>query len=871
MAGRLPYGPRDELITAAVAAALDALRASGSTIERRELDEAEAASYLADHLRRVLRRQLDAVPRSARPRAQAEIANRLIADLATDGLDAVDHDDQVALPAAALTGLQPALPPGATPAATPTLPLGQHDLLTGGRDEPSLMTTLASELPSADRVDAIVAFVKWSGLRLLLEPLEDLLWRKVPVRLLTTTYLGVTERRALDWLAERGAQVSVSYDDRTTRLHAKAWLLHRDTGFSTAFVGSSNLSAPALLDGMEWNVRVSATAAPELFAKLAATFERTWESAAFQPYEPAVHGELVEASRTHREDVVDLVSLDVRPWPYQEAILERLEVERVRHGRTRTLVVAPTGTGKTVVAALDHRRLGDEHGDPSLLFVAHRKEILTQSRHVFRQVFKDGAFGELFVGGERPARWRHVFASIQSLHASDITATLGPDHFDVVIVDEFHHAEADTYTQLLDHLRPRYLLGLTATPERADGKDVTRWFGDRIASEMRLWDALDHQLLAPLQYFGIADDVDLTAVEWRRGGYAQDQLSTLYTGDDARTAKVLRALRDVVGDVDGMRAFGFCVSVEHARYMARRFTEAGVASAAVTGDTPAEERSATLQRLARRELRVVFGVDVLTEGVDVAEVDTILLLRPTESVTVFLQQIGRGLRRLPSKACCTVLDFIGQQRREFRFDLRLRALTGASRGLLQRQIEDGFPYLPTGCHIDLDRQATAIVLDNVRQALRIRTPELVDELKRLTRDEGEPSLLRFLDDTGIELHDLARPSIGGWTGLRRLAGIETTPPGPSEDRLARAIWRWLHPTDAERLGWMRDLAEIGHEPPIDSTRMERLPAMAHVSLWTGGADLPTTIAEVSNGCSSIRRGARSWTSLRMCSTSRLIR
>jgi hypothetical protein len=237
VAGRLPYGPRDELITAAVAVALDALRAGGSTIERRQLDEAEAASYLADHLRRVLRRHLDAVPRSARPRAQAEIANRLIADLAADGLDAVDHDDQVALPAAALTSLQPALPPGGTPAATPTLPLGQHDLLTGGRDEPSFMTTLASELPSADSVDAIVAFVKWSGLRLLLEPLEDLLWRKVPVRLLTTTYIGVTERRAVDWLAERGAQVSVSYDDRTTRLHAKAWLLHRDTGFSTAFVG----------------------------------------------------------------------------------------------------------------------------------------------------------------------------------------------------------------------------------------------------------------------------------------------------------------------------------------------------------------------------------------------------------------------------------------------------------------------------------------------------------------------------------------------------------------------------------------------------------------------------------------------------------
>jgi superfamily II DNA or RNA helicase/HKD family nuclease len=843
VASRPPNGPRDELITKAAAVVLDVLRDGGAAVEQRQLDEAEAATYLSDHLRRVLRQHLDAVPRRARPGLQTEIVNRIIADLSADELQAIDDGDQVAHPAAVLTGLYPALPPGATPPAPTTLPLAQHDLLTGGRDEPSLMTTLASELPSADRVDAIVAFVKWSGLRLLLEPLEDLLRRAVPVRLLTTTYIGVTERRALDWLAERGAQIGVSYDDRTTRLHAKAWILHRDTGFSTAFVGSSNLSAPALLDGMEWNVRVSAVAAPELFAKLEATFERTWESAAFQRYDPAVHGQLVERSRSPGTDVVDLVALDVRPWPYQEAILEQLEVERVRHDRARTLVVAPTGTGKTVVAALDFRQLLDQHRDLSLLFVAHRKEILTQSRHVFRQVLKDGAFGELYVGGERPAQWRHVFASIQSLHAGDITARLDADHFDVVIVDEFHHAEADTYTRVLDHVRPRYLLGLTATPERADGKDVTRWFDDRIASEMRLWDALDQQLLAPLQYFGIADDVDLSAVEWRRGGYASEQLSAVYTGDDARTAKVLRALDDVVGDIAGMRAFGFCVSIAHAHYMTRQFNEAGIASAAITGDTPSEERTATLQRLARGDLQIVFGVDVLTEGVDVPEVDTILLLRPTESVTVFLQQIGRGLRRRATKACCTVLDFIGQQRREFRFDLRFRALTGASRGALQRQVEDGFPYLPTGCHIDLDRQATAIVLDNVRQALRIRKPELVDELKRLAREEGEPSLMRFLDDTGIELHDLARPSIGGWAGLRRLAGLETSPPGPDEDRLARAIWRWLHPTDTARLGWMRELAAPEQRAEIDGAWKERLAAMAHVLLWTGGNDLPATISE----------------------------
>jgi hypothetical protein len=282
---------------------------------------------------------------------------------------------------------------------------------------------------------------------------------------------------------------------------------------------------------------------------------------------------------------------------------------------------------------------------------------------------------------------------------------------------------------------------------------------------------------------------------WRRGGYAVQQLSDLYTGDDARTAKVLRALRDVVGDVDHMRAFGVCVSIEHARYMAQRFNAAGVAAAAITGDTESDERRQTLGRLAAGELRVVFGVDVLTEGVDVHRSTRSCCCRPTESATVFLQQIGRGLRRLPTKACCTVLDFIGQQRREFRFDLRLRALTGTSRGALERQIAEGFPYLPTGCSLSLDRQATQIVLGNVRQALHLRKPELVRELQQLAATDGDPSLAAFLEHTGAELSDLSRQSIGGWVGLRRMAGLPTAPAGPSEARLALAIWWWLHASD----------------------------------------------------------------------------
>src|SRR5690606_37485962 len=280
---------------------------------------------------------------------------------------------------------------------------------------------------------------------------------------------------------------------------AKAWLFRRNSGFDTAFVGSSNLSRSALLDGLEWNVRLSAVATPDLTRKIAGTFDSYWASADFVDYDP---DDPVAAQRLRQALGRDRITtstqfvsgLEVRPRPHQEAILEALETERTVHDRHRNLVVAATGTGKTVVAALDYARLRASLPRHRLLFVAHRKEILEQSRRTYRTVLADGAFGEVYVGGERPERWEHVFASVQSLAAYGVER-LPADHFDVVVVDEFHHAEAPTYRKLLDHLQPRELLGLTATPERADGVDVRRFFDGRSAYELPLWEALSADLL----------------------------------------------------------------------------------------------------------------------------------------------------------------------------------------------------------------------------------------------------------------------------------------------------------------------------------------------------------------------------------------
>jgi superfamily II DNA or RNA helicase len=476
---------------------------------------------------------------------------------------------------------------------------------------------------------------------------------------------------------------------------------------------------------------------------------------------------------------------------------------------------------------LDYRGLRRDHGTESLLFVAHRKELLHQSLATFRHTLRDGSFGELLVDGSRPHEWRHVFASVQSLANVDL-AELDPAHFDVVVVDEFHHAEAATYRRLLDHLDPKVLIGLTATPERTDGADISGWFGGHKAVELRLWEALDRGLLAPFQYFGNHDGVALDGLTFRRGrGYDVGELDNVYTGNDARAALVLRAVVDKVEDPQRMRAIGFCVSQQHAEFMAARFTAAGVPSRAVIASTSSADRSSALSALRDGSLQALFTVDLFNEGIDLPAVDTILFLRPTESATVFLQQLGRGLRLADGKACLTVLDFIGAQHRDFRFDLRYRALTGVSRRRLPEEIESGFPTLPAGCHVELDRVATEVVLSNVRQALDVRWPGLVAEARALPG----ATLPEFLAETGVELEDLYRGQDRGWLTLQRAAGHLAQPSEPGDDdrALGRAVGRMLHVDDPERLGYLHRVLE--GSSTMENERERRLAAMLNATLW----------------------------------------
>lgn len=748
---------------------------------------------------------------------QLRLANRVLELIRAEAPRAgALSGDRFTEPGKKLLAVLPEPPSGLGSAVEPErpgVPLSSSDLLVNSRRDLSLGPELKKEIASADRIDLLCSFLKWSGVRLVQEALREFCQRRPGgLRVITTTYLEATQGRALDALLDLGAELRVSYDTRRTRLHAKAWLFHRRSGFSTGYIGSSNLSHQALIDGLEWNVRVSQVDNGAILEKFGATFDHYWNDVAFEPYATEQDRErfdrVVKSQLRNRSEL--LLAIQLFPRPHQERILESLAAERER-GRCRNLVVAATGTGKTVVAALDYARIRKAAGEASLLFVAHREEILKQSHLTFQVALKDGGFGELLVSGETPRSGKHVFASIQSLHA-DRLAEIPRDAYDVVIVDEFHHARAATYERLLAHLAPKFLLGLTATPERADGKNVLGWFDGRIAAELRLWEALDQGLLSPFQYFGIADHSDLSSLRWTRGRYPEKELSNLYTGDHLRAKRVLQELYAKVADVSEVSALGFCVSIDHADFMADQFNEAGIVARSVSSRTPKADRRAALAQLRAGQVRILFTVDLFNEGVDLPDVDTILMLRPTESATVFLQQLGRGLRLAEGKECLTVLDFIGRQHRKFRFDTRFRSIVGGTRRQIQRTVERGFPRLPSGCSIQLDRLSTERVLENIKSSLGIGRRGLIEDLRGIGHDV---SLQEFLAAGDLDLEDIYGTAGASWTRLRREAGLPTSKAGAQEEPLLRAVARMIYTNDVPRIEHWRSLLARDAPPVAD--------------------------------------------------------
>lgn len=800
--------------------------------EEEDVDAEEAVGYLSSYLQQVIRRCLkDIADRDEENSVDHQMAltNELIASLAkkTEELGGGQEVANAPFLLRSLEHKKNTLLPRRW--ERPATSLTRSFLFTNSKKDVSMVHELTKEIASSDRIDFLISFIRFSGLQLLLPALRLFTARGGHLRVVTTTYMGATDPKAIEVLAALPhTEVRISYDVKETRLHAKSYMFYRESGYSTAYIGSSNLSHAAIAEGMEWNMKVTAQDQPHIIDKMRATFETYWHSEDFTHYEPKKDEEKLrtaidrERGRSSEKNA-PTYAFDIQPYPYQQAILDALDTERRGKDRWYNLVVAATGTGKTAISAFDYRRFAASRKEGTrLLFIAHREEILKQSLSCFRQVMKDPDFGALAVGGYRASHVEHLFMSIQTLNSQRFFEKMDPHYYDMIIVDEFHHAAAKSYQHLLTHFHPKILLGLTATPERMDGGDILSYFGGHIAAEIRLPDAIERRLLCSFHYFGITDPVSLAKIKWTGGEYDVRELERLYTAEAALASQRARVIGDALlrytADIRDVKALGFCVSKKHAHFMADYFNQHGIPALALDADTPAAERNAARVRLAEGELRILFVVDLFNEGVDIPSVNTVLFLRPTNSMTVFLQQLGRGLRLSKGKDCLTVLDFVAQASRKYDFSRRFASLLGKHHVIIKKEIQEGFPHVPKGYAIQLEEQAQKWVLENIASRLR-KNEYYIEMVKELYAATGSrPTLSDFFRATQVE------PAVfynGTRTYTRLLMDAEILPAllvTDLEEALRRSMSRTLT-IDSPR--WISFLRRAYENLPINLTPMEK--------------------------------------------------
>ena len=728
---------------------------SGLVCVQQQIDSAESPQMLANYLANAIRQKLEDTEEQ---QDRVNLINRIMIDAGL--LD----DKQIVKPADLLaevmTQQQSALQNQSnTQTIRPISGFRVSNLFTGGSSALSLGEEIRREIASADEICFIVSFLKVSGVRILLDDLKKFCSREgTRLRIITTTYCGATQAKAIEQLAALpNTEIRISYNTDIERLHAKSYIFVRNSGMNTAYIGSSNLSKSAQTEGLEWNMRVTSVENPHIIKTALATFEMYWNSPNFEDFR--IGGIEKFNKEIHRNifhtEAADFVYQRYTLLPHQKQILDKLRVEREDRGNFKNLIVAATGTGKTVISAFDYQEFARTHSRARILFTAHREEILRQSLNTYRSVLQDANFGTLWVGANRPqeaSEYEHLFVSISMFNSrfEEFFALLDSDFYDYIVINEAHHSQADSYRKLFDHFQPQLLVGLTATPERMDGKDLRPDFGNRISAEIRLPQALQAGLLTPFQYLCISDDTDLSDDSlWSGQKYNIERLADKLCAK-TRARLIVDALHKYLADEYTCRALCFCVNKRHADFMAEQLRLYGFNAQSLTSDTPADERKQLAKDLREGTLHYLCVVDIFNEGVDIPEVDTVLFLRPTESLTIFLQQLGRGLRLSAGKTELTVLDFVAQANRKYDFASRFRALTLQPEKNIQKQIKEGFTLLPLGCSIVMEKKARQYILDNITSAIYNKN-RIVKEINSYA---SIPTLTQFLENNGQDIRIL---------------------------------------------------------------------------------------------------------------------
>ena len=629
------------------------------------------------------------------------------------------------------------------------------DALTGGQDKRMyLYYQLINSLKQADSVDIVVSFLMESGVRMLLNELENALKRGAKIRILTGNYLGITQPSALYLIKHKlGEQVDLRfYNEKNRSFHPKSYMFHYQE-YSTIYIGSSNISRSALTSGIEWNYRFSSKTDPQNYEKFYNTFLDLFENHSVvidedelkryskDWHRPAVSKDLDRYDLQDNEITNNIALFE--PRGAQIEALCALENTRAE-GAKRALVQAATGVGKTYLAAFDSKKYG------RVLFVAHREEILKQAAESFKNVRNSDDYG--FFDGESKCTDKSViFASVATLGRNEYLNDryFAPDYFNYIVIDEFHHAVNDQYQRIVNYFNPQFLLGLTATPERLDGRNIYEICDYNVPYEISLKEAINKGMLVPFHYYGIFDETDYSKLHIVRGRYDEKELNETYIGNVHRYELIYK----YYCKYGSRKALGFCCSKEHAREMAKEFSARGIPSVAVfsyASGEYTEKRNVAIQKLKNGEIKVIFSVDMFNEGVDITSVDMVMFLRPTESPIVFLQQLGRGLRKYRGKEFLTVLDFIGNYEKAGRVRFLLEGKTGVQREGVH--LSDALQF-PDDCLVDFDMKLIDLFAEMDRKHLKLKD-QIINEYFRVKELLGKRptrlDLFTYMDDNIYE-------------------------------------------------------------------------------------------------------------------------
>ncbi len=741
-------GLYEQLINNLISNKLNSLDLETIYYKTTAIEKSEASTFLTQYISNFINHSLNLISGENSVETQINIINKIILLLQSEIEKQDFKDNLLDINTSILKAVIPKLDSHIKDfdtyikEITPYTGLTQSELFTGSNAGVSLESEIKKEILSSDKIYFLVSFIKWSGIRIFEKELREFTKRGKKLQVITTSYMGATDLKAVEFLASLpNTEIKVSYNTANERLHAKSYLFFRDTGFHTGYIGSSNISKSALTSGLEWNLKVTNSEISHIIKKFQKTFETYWEDKEFEVFTQAEKQKLqIALKNASTKDTNNFTTFfDIKPHHYQEEILEELQVQREIHKRYKNLLVAATGTGKTVISAFDYKRFKQNNPSAKLLFVAHRKEILIQARATFQAILKDNNFGELWVDGITPLSYEYLFTSVQTLQNNIERFTLSKNYYDFIIIDEVHHIAAKSYRPILQKFEANILLGLTATPERMDNENILDDFCGVTASEIRLPEALNRKLLCPFQYFGISDSVDLQNIKWQNGKYQTSELTDVLSSEK-RVGEIIAKCEEYLRDINDVISIGFCVSQEHAKFMSEKFNEVGLkADFLISGSS---NRNVVKSRLLKKEINYLFVVDIFNEGVDIPQIDTILFLRPTESLTVFLQQLGRGLRFAENKECLTVLDFVGNARDEYDFEGKFRNLIGKTSNSVKDEIENEFPHLPLGCSIVLEKKAKEHILNNIKKATTLGRRKLISKIRNYENQTRLPLTIR---------------------------------------------------------------------------------------------------------------------------------